>query len=149
MSFRIQAYDYKVKKDYSGNGDICHQIYSNNDFPKKLREYLIAKGVELDEDSCFLDYEIKNIQEFLEVMFEIHKEQTDDSYWDLKPTLREINTVYDLISHCEYKIDCAIIFIIYNFVQVFDDFIERYWDDGSKGIKYKLKKGKHIYLSGF
>ena len=147
MSFRIQAYDNKLGKDLEGETNIFHQIYGNNEFPERLREYLVSKGVELDEDDCFQDYEIIDLQEFLEVMLEIHNGMVeDDSYWDMKPTLIKTDTVDGLVSHCEYKIDNSIVFIMYNFVKAFDDFIERYWDDG---IKYKIKAGKHIYLAGF
>lgn len=151
MSFRISAYDYELHEDYSGTGKLSHQIYGNNEFPKKLSDYLVQQGVKLDGDGSFLDYEITNLHELLKVMLQIHNEEVDDdSYWDFKPSaIYKTETVSGLLSYIDYKLDVSIVLIMHNFVKAFDSLIERYWDDDSKSGKYRIKDGMKIYLSGF
>jgi hypothetical protein len=151
MSFRIHATDYKMGEDSNGNGNISHQVYGNHEFPEKLRDYLISNGAELDGDDCFTDHEVTDIQELLEVMFEIHHEQVeDDSYWDFKPSaIYKTDTVDELISYIDYKLYASIVMTMYNFYKAFEDSITSYWDKESNSPKYKLKDGMKIYLSGF
>ena len=146
MSFRITARDYKDGEERG----TYHQVYGNHDFPSKLKDYLLSKGVTLDSDDCFYDYDIEDVQGLLDVMLEIHDEQVeDDSYWDFKPGARyKVDTPDDLISYIDYKFDAAIVLIMYNFYKAFESSIESYWDEAAHAPKYKIKDGKHIYLSG-
>ena len=153
MSYRITARDelYDEEGILPDIDKIYHQLYSNNEFPERLKDYLISKGVKFDEDSCFYNYKVTDIQELLEVMFEIHKEQVlDESYWNINPYPRhKVDTVYDLLSSLEYKLDVLICLQVYNFYKAFQPCLSVYWDESSNSEKYKIKDGKNIYLSGF
>jgi hypothetical protein len=151
MSYRITAHDYELGEEYDGKGKISHQIYGNNCFPIKLRDYLVSQKVAFDSDDCFKDYDVTDLQGLLDVMLEIHKEEVeDDSYWDFKPGVRyHTDTVDGLISYLNYRLDVAIVLVMYNFYKAFEGSIESYWDDQSNGAKYKIKDGMKIYLSGF
>ncbi len=151
MSFRVHATDHKLGDDFDGYGEISHQVYGNHEFPAQLQEYLEANGAEIDGDSCFRDFEVKDIQALFEVMLDIHNEQVkDDSYWDLKPSfMYKTDTAYGLLSYLDYKLDCAIVLTMYNFYNAFRKMIDIYWDDEDDCEKYRIKDGYHIYLSGY
>lgn len=148
MSFRIHATDHILGKEFEGNGDISHQVYGNGDFPKELEEHLTNHGAEIDEDGCFRDFEVTDINELLDVMMTIHNRQVkDDSYWDFKPSpIYKTDTPGELIGYIEYKLDATVVLGVYNFYKAFEGLLDAYWD---KGTKYKIESGKHIYLSGY
>lgn len=151
MSYRVRAHDHKFGKDLTGEGDIDHQIYGNNEFPNPVSAYIISQGCEMDEDGCFFDFEITDINGFLDAMLAAHNEyMKDDSYWDFKPPVeRDVSTPYGLITHCMIRKEDSYAFIVYNFYSAFRDILTVYWDKESNHEKYKIKEGKHVYLSGF
>ena len=151
MSFRITARNYAVGEDYDGEGTIYHQVYGNHESPKLLNEYLKSKGVEIDGDGCFRDYEVTDIQELLEVMLKIHDEQVeDDSFWDFKPAPHyHVDTVDGLLSYLWLKLDAAKVLIMYNFFDAFREYIDSYWNEARGGVEYRLNGKGKIYLSGF
>lgn len=151
MSYRITARDYELHEDYSGEGKIYHQIYGNNESPRLLNEYLKEKGVEIDGDGCFRDFDIKDIQEFLELMVKIQDDLVEDDTWyDFKPMPHMKTDNPDrMISYWNYKLDAATVLIVYNFYKAFESLLDTEWDNSIGGVRYKIKEGKHIYLSGF
>lgn len=151
MSYRITARDYELGEDYSGDGKLYHQLYGNNQSPKLIDEWVKSQGSEVDGDRCFRDVEIKDIQEFLEVMVKVQDELVEDDTWyDFKPMPHMKTDNPDrMISYWGYKLDVATVLIVYNFYKAFESLLETEWDDSIGGVKYKIKEGKHIYLSGF
>lgn len=148
MSYRIHATNYQ-DRGKRPEGGISHQVYGNNEFPTEVHDYLEDKGCKFDEDDCFYDFEITDIQEFLEAMLKAHEGYMEnDTYWDFKPT-RTIETPEDLISHCWMKIELSYAFIVYNFYDTFRKEIKLVWDDEEKREKYILNEGCRIFLSGF
>lgn len=150
MSYRISASNMR-QGDRGVEGRKYHQIYGNNDFPPRLREYLVKNGAYFDTDDCFYDFEVKDIQALFDVMYEIHNEQVeDDSYWDFKPPVTfKTDNAEQLLSYLDYKLDGAVVLTMYNFYNAFRKSIEYYWDDETNEPKYKLRNGSHIYLSGY
>ena len=149
MSYRIWASNCKDSERNTKEDRVSHQVYGNNEFPKEIHDYLESKGCKFNEDDCFYDFEITDIQEFLEAMLKAHNSyMRDDSYWDFKPT-RPIETPEDLISHCGYKIALSYAYIVYNFWDSFKKEFRLVWDNETKREFYQINEGKHIYLSGF
>ena len=150
MSYRVWASNYKRDERSNNKGDyIAHQVYGNNDFPEEIHKYLESKGCKFDEDDCFHDFEITNVQEFLEAMLEAHNSyMQDDSYWDFKPT-RNIETPDQLIMHCWMKIELSYAYIVYNFYEAFKNEIKLVWDESEEREKYVLIEGAKLYLSGY
>lgn len=148
MSYRVHASN-KLESERNDEGRKYHQIFGNNEFPYAVSKYLESVGCKFDEDQCFEDFEIKDIQGFLESMLEAHNEyMKDDTYWDFKPT-RPIENVWDLIMHCQMKKEDSYAFIVYNLYEAFEDEIEWYYDREDKTTKFRIKDGKHIYISGY
>lgn len=138
MSYRIWAESKNVR---------AYQVYGNNEFPTKIREYLKEQGCKFDSDDCFHDFPIKDINGFLEAMFEAHKEYMKDGYWDFTPKY-EIENVRELISHCWQKQNMTYAFIVYNFVTCFEEDLCEVWDTELGDIKYEYKGDSIITLSG-
>ena len=151
MSYRVTLRDHEIGPEYKGDGKIYHQVLGNNECPKVLDEWLEKNGAEIDEDGCFRDFEIKDIQEFLELLIEIQNEYAqDDTWYDFKPMAHmKIDNPDRMISYWRYKLDVATVLIVYNFFLAIESLLDSEWDDSIGGVKYKLKEGKHIYLSGF
>ena len=151
MSYRITASDGEYDDDFNHDYTIYHQVYGNHESPKLLNDFLESKGVVFDGDGCFYNYDVDNIQELFKVMIEISKERIeDDTFYNLKPSVRyKTDTVDGLLSYWSYQLDSAIVLTEYNFYKAFEPLIESYWDDTDNESKYRIKDGKHIYLSGF
>lgn len=148
MSYRVSASNYPSEERNDHPDRKYHQLFGNNEFPKVVHDYLESVGCEFDEDDCFHDFEIKDIQGFLDVFYEAHNQIVeDDSYWDMKPTFRKVENVRDLIEHCWYKRENAYVFMVYNFYETFEKEIETVYDDNQE--LYRIKEGKHIYISGY
>lgn len=148
MSYRITARDYKG--DTRPNEGKYHQVYGNHEFPTAIHNYLIANGCKLSEDGCFDDFEITDLDSFLEAMLAAHNEyMKDDSYWDFKPdgVINKVDTPFGLIMHCMRKKEDSYAFIVYNFYDAFENEIEWKYEGGRDF--FAIKEGKHIYLSGY
>ena len=150
MSYRIWASNHK-DAEIENQDRKSHQVYGNNEFPKEVRDYLISKGCKMDQDDCFHDFEIENLQEFLEAMVEAHKNYVeDDSYWDFKPSARwDVSTPYGLISYCDMKVDNAYVFLVYAFYKTFEDMFKWQYDKDNRKDYFVYKDDRRIYLSGY
>ena len=151
MSFRITVRDHELGEDYNGKGKLYHQLYGNNSSPALIDEWVKAQGAEIDGDGCFRDVEIKDIQQFLEIMVKIQQQIVEDDTWyDFKPMPHmKIDNPDRMISYWSYKLDAATVLIVYNFYKSIESLLDTEWDDSIGGVRYKMKPDKHIYLSGF
>ena len=151
MSYRITVRNYLLNEDYSGKGEIYHQLFGNNECPDEVIEWVKKQSGEIDGDGCFRDIEIKDIQEFLEITIKVlDKLIEDDTWYDFKPMSHmKIDNPDRMISYWNYKLDVATVLIVYNFYQSIKSLLENEWDGSIGGVRYKIKEGKHIYLSGF
>lgn len=145
MSYRIHGTNHK--------GDST-QLFGNNVYPDQVLEVLQKQGCVID-DSCFDDFEIKNIQEIIDATeeyimeeYEFHNNMGSASHNIFDLTLDEIqkkNMTYSL----KQLQDNAYIFTSANIVRFFEDDIELDYDKEREKLIWKIKKGHKIYLEAY
>lgn len=140
MSFRIWAKTIDEGTRY--------QVYGNNEFPCSILNYLKDNGCEFDEDDCFHDFEIKDINCFMEAMFKAHNEQIKSCFWDLSPERKLVNSV-DLVLYCNQRINLGYVFIVFNFAEKFKDIITIDHNHEYPDGYFRYKGNTKIYLSGY
>ena len=141
MSYRIYVNDY--------------QCLGNNEYPKVLIDELKRQGCKMDEDGCFHDFEIKELQPIIEAL---EKYIIDMNNWALNKKYNpgSIADFSDLFSkpgsngltwNVQYRIACGYLFVTVNFLNAIKDDYEE--DYSRERIIYKIKEGHHIYMSGY
>lgn len=123
------------------------QVFGNNEYPNNLLEWVNKKGGEVDEDGCFRDFEVKDLQGFLEQIilylqelpFDVYDLRFDNEYnkerkWDIFTMVERYRNSY--------------LAEIPTILDKFSNVIERRFDEG-KGFVYEIKEGKKLYLSRY
>ena len=147
MSYRIYVNNY--------------QCLGNNECPKVLIEELKRQGCEMNEDNCFHDFEIKELQPIIEALEQYIRDMNE---WALnkkyKPSsIADFSNVFDesekygngLTWKIQEYLECGYLFVTVNFLKAIKDDYEEDFDFENKEhrIVYKIKEGHHIYMSGF
>ena len=141
MSYRIYVNDY--------------QCLGNNECPKVLIDELKRQGCKMNEDGCFHDFEIKELQPIIEAL---EKYIIDMNNWALNKTYNSVSIAdfSDLFSkpgsngltwNVQYNMRCGYLFVTVNFLNAIKDDYEE--DYSGERIIYKIKEGHHIYMSGY
>lgn len=148
MSYRIYVNDY--------------QCLGNNECPKVLIDELIKQGCEPSEDMCFKDFEIKELEPIIEALekyiretneYFLNREYKPQSIADYSDILKEEKEKYGngLTWRLQEITECGYLFTTVNFLKAIKDDYEEYFDKNDKDhrIKYKIKEGHHVYMSGY
>jgi hypothetical protein len=106
-----------------------HQIFGNNECPEKWIDYLISKGIEMDEDCCY-DGELDDFMEALTVIEEITLDLYDERAALMEklekensPLLDKYRNLYDWSTLVDaYKSDAA------DFPDFHDSLFDRIWE---------------------
>lgn len=131
------------------------QVLGNNECPKVLTDELKKQGCKFDEDWCFENFEIKDLQGIIEALEKYIYEMEDwtkkhydgDSIADFSKSLDEWKTNFTY--RLTYSIDCGYLFVTYNFLQYIKGDYEEDYNFEKKRMIYKIKEGHHAYMSGF
>lgn len=143
MSYRIYVNNY--------------QCLGNNECPQTLMNELKRQGCELDEDNCFKNFEIKELQPVIEALeqyivdrnnWTLNREYNPCSIADFSDVFnKDKNYGNGLTWRIQEHLECGYLFITINFLNAIkDDYEEDYSKDR---ITYKIKEGHHIYMSGY
>lgn len=145
MSYRIYVNDY--------------QCLGNNECPQVLIDELKRQGCEIDEDDCFRDFEIKELEPIIEAL---EQYIIDTNNWALNKTYNpgSIANFSDVLKkpsrngltwNIKHKTECGYLFVTVNFLNAIKDDCEEYFDfeDKNHQIKYRIKEGHHIYMSAY
>lgn len=145
MSYRIYVNNY--------------QCLGNNECPEVLMNELKRQGCEIDEDGCFKNFEIKELEPIIEAL---EQYIIDKNEWALNKSynpgsIADFSDIFEKIGcngltwNIEYKTECGYLFITVNFLNAIKDDYEEYFDfeDKKHQIKYKIKEGHHVYMSGY
>jgi len=145
MSYRIYVNDY--------------QCLGNNECPDVLINELKRQGCKIDEDGCFKNFEIKELEPIIEAL---EQYIIDMNNWALNKTynpgsIADFSDIFDKIGcngltwNIQYETRCGYLFITVNFLNAIKDDYEEYFDfeDDKHQIKYKIKEGHHIYMRGY
>lgn len=148
MSYRLYV------KSSSGR---CEQFLGNNDLPEILRKALNKQGAKIYacKDYCFTDFEIKDLQAVIEAL-EQFIINMDDYYRNKngEGSIANFTKQFDiykqknLTQEIEHMINNGYLFCIHQFLEVIKDDYETEFLQSFK-IYYKIKKGHHIYISGY
>jgi hypothetical protein len=145
MSYRIHLVNSKGES---------FQILGNNEYADGLKEWIENEGGTVDEDLCF-SHQIKDLDKLIDI-FEKYID-TQDKWRSKKPfevdiyNLRpnEENPIKkSLTTGMLMKIENGIIFVSAKTVLFFEKDIERQinFDNGKTSYKFKIKKGKKLYI---
>lgn len=138
-----------------------YQCLGNNECPEVLINELKKQGCEVDEDYCFYDFEIKDLEGIIEALeqyiidtnnWAINKKYNPSSIADFSDIFKESKEYGNgLTWKIEEQIEYGYLFVSINFLKVIKDDYEEYYDyeDKTHRIKYRIKKGHHIYMSAF
>lgn len=140
MSYRIWA-----KKD---NGAYL-QLFGNNEYPEDFIEELKRQGCKVDEDGCFPDFKIKEIQPIINsinnYIIEISNKNRSRgiSIYDFSHDFDNYDdeSIIPLWMSIEMKIDNGYMFVVHNLLNFFKDEIY------ISGINCKIKDGCNITFS--
>jgi hypothetical protein len=143
MSYRIIARNQYGK---------VFQLFGNNEYPEDFINELVRQGCKPDEDGCFVDFKIKELQPVIESMERyIYKTYLNlkDSYgsiFDISYVVDDFckDTKYTIPmwKRIEIGIDNGFAFIIHNFINEFKDDI-----DMKSCLNMSIKEGHDIYIS--
>jgi len=147
MSYRIYVNNY--------------QCLGNNECPEVLINELKRQGCEIDEDGCFHNFEIKELEPIIEALEQYIKNTNE---WMLRRKYKPGSVAdfsYLLEKEDEYKngltwslqelLENGYLFVTINFLNAIKDDYEEDFDFEAKKhrAKYKIKKGHHIHMSGY
>ena len=147
MSYRIYVNDY--------------QCLGNNECPQVLIDELKRQGCKMNEDNCFKDFEIKELEPIIEAL---EQYIVDTNNWALnrkyKPSsIADFSGIFEnhkkygngLTWRIEEYLECGYLFVTINFLKAIKDDYEEDMDYNNKNhrIIYKIKEGHHIYMSGY
>lgn len=153
MSYRIYVHTEKDGKKY--------QCLGNNECPEVLIEELKKQGCEMDEDNCFENFEIKELEPIIEGL---EKYIEDTNNWHLnrkyKPSsIADFSNIFEeskmsrngLTWKIQQYLECGYLFVTVNFLKAIEDAYEEILDFENErhNVTYKIAEGKHIYMSGF
>ena len=138
-----------------------YQCLGNNECPKVLIDELKRQGCEFDEDNCFHDFEIKELEPIIEALEQYIR---DINEWALgrkyEPgSIADFSHLFEkpdkygngLTWRLQEILENGYLFVTINFLNAIKDDYEEDFDFEAKEhrIKYKIKEGHHIYMSGF
>ena len=148
MSYRIYVNDY--------------QCLGNNECPGVLIEELKRQGAEIDDDYCFDGFEIKELQPIIEALeqyirdineLHLNSEYKPSSIADFSNILQEKKEKYGngLTWRLQEIAETGYLFVTVNFLNAIKEDYEEYFDDEDERgrIKYRIKEGHHVYMSGY
>lgn len=138
-----------------------YQCLGNNECPNVLIEELKRQGCEMDVDYCFHDFEIKELEPIIEAL---EQYIVDTNNWALNKkynpgSIADFSEIF--VNHLKYGngltwkigeyLENGYLFVTINFLKAIEDDYEEYFDyeDRKHKIKYRIKEGHHIYMSGF
>lgn len=133
-----------------------YQCLGNHECPQVLIDELKKQGCKFDEDYCFHDFEIKDLQGIIEALekyiFEvderIKKRHADDSIANYSKEFEKWKQ-HNYTWNVKRSVDCGYMFITYNFLEYIKDDYEDDFDFDKDRTVYKIKEGHHVYMSGF
>ena len=148
MSYRIYVNNY--------------QCLGNNECPGVLIEELKRQGAEIDDDGCFDEFEIKELQPIIEAL-EQYIRDVNEFHLNNKYKPRSIADFSDILQEKKENIgngltwrlqeisEWGYLFVTVNFLKAIKEDYEEYVDDEDEcsRIKYKIKEGHHVYMSGY
>ena len=138
-----------------------YQCLGNNECPAVLIDELKKQGCEMDVDYCFNDFEIKDLEAIIEALeqyikdtneWALNKKYNPGSIADFSEVFEESNKYGNgLTWKIQEYLDCGYLFVTINFLNAIKEDYEEYFDceDRQHRIKYKIKEGHHVYMSGF
>lgn len=142
MSYRIYVNNY--------------QCLGNNECPKVLIDELKRQGCEFDVDNCFENFEIKELQPIIEALEEyirninewtLNKKYNPHSIADFTDVFEKSKQGNGLTWEIQEYMEYGYLFITANFLKAIKNDYEEIYDKDR--IKYKIKNGHHIYMSGY
>lgn len=139
-----------------------YQCLGNNECPTVLIEALKEQGLKFDnKDFIFENFEIKELEPIIEALeqyivdtnkWALNKKYKPGSIADFSEVFEESNKYGNgLTWKIQEYLDCGYLFVTINFLNAIKDDYEEYYDaeDRQHRIKYKIKEGHHVYMSGF
>lgn len=147
MSYRIYVNNY--------------QCLGNNECPKVLIDELKRQGCEIDEDYCFHDFEIKELEPIIEAL---EQYIVDTNNWALNKkynsgSIADFSDIFErhkkygngLTWSIQEQLEYGYLFVTVNFLKAIQGDYEEDMDYENKEhrIVYKIKECHHIYMSGF
>ncbi len=133
-----------------------YQFLGNNVCPQDLIEELKRQGCEMDQDYCFRDFEIKQLEPIIEILeqyiiekYEVNLKAKNYNIADFAYIIQEKDNYRDkgLTWQIEDILECGSLFVTVNFLKSIKDDYEEYYDKTAEKTKYKIKEGHHIYMS--
>lgn len=133
------------------------QCLGNNECPKVLIDELKRQGCNMDEDGCFHNFEIKELQPIISALEQYIVDANDwavnKSYW--KRSIADFTDIFEkdkdygngLTWRVSEYIECGYLFVTFNFLNAIKG--DYSVDFGGDRITYKIKEGHHVYMSGY
>ena len=139
------------------------QCLGNNECPKVLVDELKRQGCNMDEDRCFHNFEIKELQPIISALEQYIVDANDwavnKSYCSFFSLIIDVAADFTDIFEkdkdygngltwrvSEY-IECGYLFVTFNFLNVIKD--DYSVDFSGDRITYKIKEGHHVFMSGY
>lgn len=135
-----------------------YQCLGNNECPEVLINELKRQGCEIDEDGCFYNFEIKELEPIIEALEQYIKNTNE---WMLRRRYNPGNIAdfsYLLEKENEHGngltwkiqelLENGYLFITANFLNAIKDDYEEDFEIEKHRITYKIKEGHHVYMSG-
>ena len=139
-----------------------YQCLGNNECPQVLIDELKRQGCKFDdEEECtFENFEIKELQPIIEALEQYIRDTND---WAVnrkyKPcSIADFSALFEkdpykngLTWRIQEQLEYGYLYVTVNFLKAIKDDYEEYmdFDDENRHIKYKIKEGHHVYMSGY
>lgn len=134
-----------------------YQCLGNNECPTVLLDELKRQGCEIDEDGCFKNFELKELQPIISALeqyiVDTNNWAINESYW--KSSIADFTDILEkdkdsgggltwrIMEHIEH----GYFFITVQFLNAIKDDYEVDYDDVR--MIYKIKDGHHVYMSAY
>lgn len=130
------------------------QCLGNNECPEVLINELEKQGCKFDEDGCFDNFEIKDLQGVIEALEKYIYEKEEITKKIFGTSIADYSNDFEnWKSNFTYRvsnaIDCGYLFITYNFLQYIKGKYEEDYDFDKNRMVYKIKDNHQVYMSGF
>jgi hypothetical protein len=120
-----------------------------------LIDELKRQGCEMNEDFCFHDFEIKELQPIIDVLEKYVIEEYERkikkgiNICDFQDEFENYKQSKNFTKHMELIVDTSYIFTAVNFLRYIKEDVVEVWNTELAKIEYKIKDGHHVYMSGF
>ena len=136
-----------------------YQFLGNNVCSKIIIDELKRQGCKVDADNCFNDFELKDVQAFIEAIeeyiidtYKYYKDiKRSSNIFDFSEDVMKLyeNKNINLTQHLEYNLECYVMWASVNFLKHIKNSVVEVFDEEKGKFIYVIKEKCHVYVSAF